>query len=292
MIAGSRQPTSRPTVRSPEGADAAAMRLTGRPHISYSAVSSYQACPLRWHFQYVERAEHEQKSAAMLLGACVHRGLQQHLEALLAADNPPDVDSLMMTYREAWEGEAGDTPIQFSRTDTAESLAETAQRIFEQFLGSEHAQPAGEIVGIEESLNIRLADDIPSLAARVDLITKEGNELVVTDYKTARSMWSQATAEEHADQLTLYSQAAAPVAEELGTKIRVQFIVLTKAKTPKIEAIRVPVSVDRVDRTKLVVRRVFRAMQARIVYPSPSQMNCTGCPFRQRCERWHRETGQ
>jgi hypothetical protein len=75
-----------------------AERLTGRPYVTYSEVSTFQACPLRWHFGYVERAKPESISAAMLLGTCVHAAIQHYLETRLAVDREPTLDELMETY--------------------------------------------------------------------------------------------------------------------------------------------------------------------------------------------------
>lgn len=75
-----------------------AVALTGRPHISYSEIRTYQACPLKWHFQYVEKAKPEQLSAAMLIGTCVHAMIQRVLDAMLANDSLPTVDQLMSAF--------------------------------------------------------------------------------------------------------------------------------------------------------------------------------------------------
>jgi putative RecB family exonuclease len=265
-----------------------AKAMTGRPYLTHSEVSSFQACSLRWHFQYVEHAEPESTSAAMLLGTCVHAAIQQHLETVMAADDAPGIDQLMTGYREAWQAESKGRPIQFSRTDTAASLEATARQMVEGFLDTPFSKPTGQIVGIEETLRINLALDLPDLVGRVDLIEHREGELVVTDFKTAKSMWSPQTADDHAQQLILYGLAAGPIAEELDAKLRLRFVVLTKAKTPRIEERMVASNPERVERTTQIMRRVFGAMQAGHVYPSPSPMNCSGCAFQRRCATWHR----
>jgi CRISPR/Cas system-associated exonuclease Cas4 (RecB family) len=266
-----------------------AMANTGRPYLTHSEISAYQSCPLRWYYAYVEHAEAERVSAAMLVGTCTHAAIQCRLESILAADTLPTVDQMMDAYRKQWAEEARNFPeIQYARDDNAESLEATARQMVETFLASPFAKPKGEIIGIEETLNIGLADDLPNLCGRVDLMELENNELVITDYKTTRSMWSADTADDHAQQLILYAHAAAPLAKELGAKIKLRFVVLTKAKTPKIEAIPIDINMDRVERTTAVVRRVFKAMQAGVIYPSPSVMNCSSCAYKNRCEKWHR----
>ncbi len=263
-----------------------AQALTGRPHLSYSEIRTFQACPLKWHFQYVEQAEPEQISAAMVMGSSIHAAIEHHLACVLASDETPSLDQLMEVYRNRWQEEATTVPLQFGRSDTAESLNATARRMLEQFQASSYANPEDQIIGIEEPMRIRLADDLPDLAARVDLITLKEGELTITDFKTARSMWNPDTAEEHAEQLVLYGHTSGPMARSLGASMQLRFVVLTKAKAPKINELPIQANPNRVARSTAVIRQVFQAMQSGNVYPAPSAMSCTGCPFQKRCEAW------
>ena len=68
--------------------------------------------------------------------------------------------------------------------------------------------------------------------------------------------------------------------------VRLEFVVLTKTKDPVIETWPVEIDPHAIGRTKLVIRRVWAAMQAGIVYPNPSAMNCTGCPYQRACREW------
>jgi len=263
--------------------------LTGRPYITYSEVKAYQTCPLKWFFQYRERAEPKQVSSAMMLGSSVHAAVQTYFQAMLEAETTPSLDELMKAYKQHWDSEAHGIPVQYGKDQTADTLEATARRMLEHFLASPYAKPEGEIIGIEESFRVHLAEDLPDLAGRVDMVTHQNGQLVITDFKTARSMWCDETAEENGEQLVLYSQGCEPIAQELKATIRVRFVILTKAqKAPKIEAREVTIHPDRIDRSKAIIRQVFKAMQSGITYPVPSPMNCSGCPFTGRCERWHR----
>lgn len=267
-----------------------AQAMTGRPYVSHSEIVAFQSCPLKWHFSYVEHVQPELLSASMLVGSCTHAAIQRHLEATMAADTLPTVDEMMQAYDQTWQAEAEKVPeIQLPKGETAETLRATARQMVETYAASPFAVPTGTLIGIEETLRVRLADDLPDLCGRVDLIEHrpEVNELVITDYKTTRSMWSAETADEHAQQLILYAHAAAPLARELNAKIRLQFVIITKGKTPKIDALPVQVNHDRIARTRTVLKRVFKAMQQSVIYPSPSPMNCHSCPFQKRCDKWH-----
>lgn len=276
-----------PRADSPVSPNELALALTGRPYISFSEISTYQACSLKWHFQYVERAPREKTSAALILGGLVHEAIQQYLQALLSANKTPSMDELMRLFRRRWKDESQAAPVEYSANQTANDVEATAKRMLEGFFASAASKPAGRIIGIEETFSILLAPDLPQLVGATDMITHEEGNLIVTDFKTARSMWSEEIVKQHAEQLSLYSLAASPIAKDLKAGVRTRFVVITKAKEPKIATFEIDISPDRVNRSRVISRRVFHAMQAGLVYPSPSAMNCAGCPFQKRCESWH-----
>jgi CRISPR/Cas system-associated exonuclease Cas4 (RecB family) len=118
----------------------------------------------------------------------------------------------------------------------------------------------------------------------VDLLVEDGDALVVSDLKTSRSRWSPQQAEDSAEQLLLYSQLAKRL--QPGKSLRLEFLVLTKAKQPSVETHRVTLDPHRIARTKQVVRNVWQAIRSGTVYPSPSPMNCGSCPFQLPCREW------
>jgi putative RecB family exonuclease len=267
-----------------------AKALTGRDYISHSQISTFQACSLKWHFSYVEQAKPERVSAALLLGSSIHAAIQRHLECQLAGEKPPTIDELMAVVQETWKEEAGETPIEYSREDDEQSQADTARRMIESYLASPHSKVEGQTLAIEEMLRVSLAPDLPDLVAKLDHVAAVDGQLIVTDYKTTRSMWSRDTAEEHAEQLHLYAEAVKSIAEDFNLPVKLRFVIITKAKTPKVEALEIKADPERVKRSQLIIRNVFQAMQTGVVFPSPSTMNCSGCPFKNRCDRWHHES--
>ena len=68
--------------------------------------------------------------------------------------------------------------------------------------------------------------------------------------------------------------------------LRLQFVVVTKAKSPVVQAFDVAFSNERLERTKSVVASVWSAIQAGHFYPAPSPIQCGGCGYRNRCAAW------
>jgi CRISPR/Cas system-associated exonuclease Cas4 (RecB family) len=258
-------------------------RLTGRRYLSYSAISTYQACPLKWYFRNVASLEEAFVSASLVFGGAVHRAVEHHYRELLAGRPAAELDTLLEVYRNAWR-ERDPAAVRFGKGEDLQSLERLARRVLAAFRQSPFALPAGRIVGVEEQLRGELAADCPDLLARVDLLVDTGDALVVTDLKTARSRWSPQQAEDSAEQLLLYSQLARDLLP--GKPLRLQFLVITKAKSPLVESHAVPVDAARLERTRRVIQRTWKAMQAGHVYPGPSPLNCGGCPYRGPCQRW------
>jgi CRISPR/Cas system-associated exonuclease Cas4 (RecB family) len=73
-----------------------------------------------------------------------------------------------------------------------------------------------------------------------------------------------------------------------GKKLRLQFAVIAKTKAAALDCHEVTWSPRRIERTKQIVRQVWRAIEARHFYPAPSPMNCPTCPFREPCRAWPR----
>ncbi len=259
--------------------------VTGRDYISHSEVAAFQKCPLQWKFRYVDKAEPEEISAALILGSGVHAAIEHHFQQIMQSGVLPTLDELLQVFDACWDREAKSLPVTYPKGQDRAAIRATAERMIEQFIASPHSVPEGELVGIEESFRVILAEDLPDLMGRIDVVTWRDNELLITDYKTARSMWAPDTAQENADQLMLYSIGMQDLARTLSedAKIALRFVIVTKTKEVKIESLSVKLDQDRLHRTRLTVRNVVAAMQnaskAGTIYPSPSQYNCSTCPY-------------
>lgn len=262
--------------------------VTGRPHLSYSEVRTFQTCPLKWYHQYVQRLKPERISSALLMGIGFHAGIELHFQSLMAAEPEPSLNALMDSYGQAWNQQSGNIPVAYGRGQDYESVANQARRMFETFQSSAYATVQGQIIGLEESFKVVLHPSLPDLAGRVDLLSYDqtSNVLYITDYKTSRSLWRSDQAREQSNQLMLYAEGCKALARDLGAEIKLRFVVVTKTKDPKIEVIPIDFDPFEVNRSKGVLRAVFQAMLTGVTYPAPSPLSCTSCGYRRRCDEW------
>ena len=285
MIAGAELlPVLRPvTPASINPANEIAKKITGRDYLSWSAISTFRTCPLKYKFRYIDGLPEESVSSALVFGSGIHTAIEQHFQAILSGEEQPDIEQLMFAYRSAWLPHDPNA-ISFGSTETRSSLDALASKMLTAFLNSPAASVQGRVLGVEEEIRGMLVEGVPDLYGRVDLLTEDTDSLVVTDIKTSRGKWSQEQVEDSGEQLLLYSHLASEISP--GKKIATRFLVLTKTKEPVIEEHVREVEPAAVKRTLAGVERVWRAIESGVFYPAPSTMSCASCGYRAACSAW------
>jgi len=260
-----------------------AKKLTGRDYISWSSISTFRTCPLRYKFRYIDGLPEESVSCALVFGSGIHAAVDQHYQAILSGDEQPDVEKLMFAYRSAWLPHDPDA-ITFGSSETRVSLDVLAGKMLTAFLANPVANVRGRVLGVEEEIRGMVVEGVPDLYGRVDLLTEDSESLVITDIKTSRGKWGEEQVEDSGEQLLLYSKLASEISP--GKKIMTRFLVLTKTKEPVVEEHVREVTQGKVKRTLAGVERVWRAIESGVFYPAPSVMNCSGCGYRAACRAW------
>nr|WP_236262031.1 hypothetical protein [Pirellula staleyi] len=67
-----------------------------------------------------------------------------------------------------------------------------------------------------------------------------------------------------------------------------QYTVLVKTKTPKLQHLHTTRGVEDLGRLGDIVENVQRAIEASVFYPVESALNCSTCPYRRQCRAWGR----
>ena len=282
MIANAPQlPVITPANTNP--ANEVAKKVSGRDYISWSAISTFRTCPLKYKFRYLDGLTEESVSAALVFGTGIHAAVEQHFQAMLSGDQQPGLEQLMFAYRSAWLPHEPDQ-IQFGSSETRASLDGLAGKMLAAFLASPTASVQGRVLGVEEEVRGMLVEGVPDLYGRVDLLTEDSDSLVITDIKTSRGKWSPEQVEDSGEQLLLYSKLASEIAP--GKKILTRFLVLTKTKEPVVEEHVREVGPGNLTRTLAGVKRVWRAIESGVFYPAPSAVGCASCGYRAACRAW------
>jgi putative RecB family exonuclease len=257
-----------------------AERLTGRSYLSYSSLSTYRTCPLRYWFHYVADYFPETVSPTRAFGAAFHAALEHYFRCY-ALGIPVATDDLIAVFHERWADLIADPDVLESRFVPADEGL--ASRMLMSLLGSDIAKPVGEIIGVEREVAGSLSPDCPDLFGIADLVVDTGEAVVLTDFKTSATRWSGVDVEVSSEQLLVYGE----LAQEFTDKpIELRFVVVTKTKVPLIVTHRIERSDAGVQRTIDGIRRTWHAIESGHFYPAPSKFSCGGCPYRKACRAW------
>lgn len=166
--------------------------------ISYSALSTYQTCPLKYKYQNIDHIK-EPKSKEAVFGTLIHSVMQHiHSPALIA----PSLEDALDFFSQNWNEEIW--------TDEPEERAAFSQgvKIIQDYYAKN--DPADfTIVDLESRFAIEIGDEKTGkhiIAGVIDRIDKTADGYEIIDYKTAKKMPSQETVDTNV-QLSIYLKA-------------------------------------------------------------------------------------
>lgn len=256
-----------------------------RPHWSYSSISQFLSCPLRFYFQRIERLPQKSVNSSLVLGSSVHAALAEYHRSV-QFDEPTDVSRLHQIVAETWQRRQEEAHITFKSGESLPASKDQAIALVELYL--KEPPPEG-IIAIEQEIIAPLHNsqgeylETPLLAI-ADLITEGNEELTVREFKTSGRAYSEMEAET-SHQPTCYVNA---VQETFGQPASVEYTVLIKTKTPKIQRLTAVRTEDDLGRLGDIVQTIERAIEAQAFYPVETPLNCSTCPYRQPCREWGR----
>jgi CRISPR/Cas system-associated exonuclease Cas4 (RecB family) len=259
--------------------------MFNRPHWSYSAINQYLACPLRYYFQRILCLPQPTIGSSLVLGSTVHAVLAEYHRSI-QDDEPTNIDHLHQVFTESWSSRENQTRLVFRNGETAQASIDLGIALVELYLKE---PPPQEIIGIEREIispihNSQGAYLETPLVAIADLITKSEAKITVREFKTSGRAYSEIEAETSL-QPTCYVNAAQ---EAYGQPASVEYTVLIKTKTPKIQRLAAERTESDLGRLGDIIENIEKAVQLNIFYPVENPINCSTCPFRQPCREWGR----
>lgn len=255
-----------------------------RPHWSYSSITQYLACPLRYYFQRILCLPQPTVGSGLVLGSAVHAALAEYHRDLKDG-KVPRVDLMKQAYVAEWDRRDG-TEITYKDGETRQDLMDQGLALVDLYLKE---PPPERIVAVEEDIIAPVHNSSGEyletpLVAIADLIVATDDGLVVREFKTSARAYAD-TETASSLQPTCYVNA---VEEVYGEPTTVSYTVLVKTKTPKIQHLETTRAPEDLGRLGDIVEAVERAVEANIYYPVESPMNCSTCPYREPCKEWGR----
>jgi putative RecB family exonuclease len=246
-------------------------------YLSYSQISTYMACPLKYKFHYMDAVEPEFTPVSLAFGAAIHEAVAAYYQNRLEGDELMP-SQMMDVYRNDWRKQEN---IRFFNGDNESSLQAKAGLLFKVFHSS--VDPTSTILGVEERFDMPM-DNMPSFLGFIDLIEQDSaGNITIVDLKTASKKPTDTNVHQNL-QLTAYSLGARALGFN-GPETKCRLDVLTKTKVPELltyETVR-----TEADRKRFVslVKGVWRGIEQGVWFPK-HDWHCLQCAYQTHCDKW------
>ncbi|QTA82721.1 PD-(D/E)XK endonuclease-like domain-containing protein [Desulfonema limicola] len=262
-------------------------------HISYSQISCYMNCPLKYMFRYVKGFPPERVSSALIFGKSIHTGIEHFYITYKRKQEKADVNTVQELFADVFSSEINkaEAPVVFRRDENKDTSISMGKAMLKAFCKSAKLKDT-EIIGVEMPLSARLYTDTGKftdflIIGVIDALIKNcDGDIVAIDNKTALRAKSSEDVEKDL-QFSVYGYllcANKYVAKTEDAYCRMD--VLRKLKNPKVEkygTIRTPS--DRKRLAKIAVN-VLTAIENQAFYPVRSWMCSGGCEYKDACYSW------
>ena len=253
------------------------MDTVNASHWSYSSINCFLQCPLRFAFRYVAQAPVERTGVCLPFGRAFHAVLSER------AVKGPD-----FKLKDACE----DFAVYFQgEIDASENLVYKQDETFDSCLNKgfdmlsvafENFQDDYVVKAVAEPFSVTVPGLKKPLVGEFDLIVTDGGDEAVVDWKTASSRWQNGRADREL-QATAYCYAY----KQLHGVVPIfRYDVYTKTKQPTVNSIYTIRSDEALSRFERICVQVERSVDAGVFYPNENVMNCSECPYRNRCQEW------
>jgi RecB family exonuclease len=169
--------------------------------LSYSSISTYIECPLKFKLKYIDGLK-EKPKPYLSFGSSLHDALQFFYSY---RPPPPSLDDVLKYYEENWISEG------YANEEEEEGYFSYGKEILTTFYKM-HVKDYKPPIAVEHLFNIKV-QGIPITGDRVDKL--EDNRAEIIDYKSGKNIFDRTHVEEN-EQLTLYQLA---VEESIGLEV-------------------------------------------------------------------------
>ena len=138
-----------------------------------------------------------------------------------------------------------------------------------------------------EAFSVEVPGLSKPLIGEFDLVVNDGGDETICDWKTASMKWPTGKADRDL-QATVFTYA---YLRKHGVNPLFRFDVFTKAKTPAHHQFYTLRTNDDFDRFVHLANRIEVAVNTGVFVPVESCMNCSECPYSERCKRECRKAG-
>ena len=231
--------------------------------LSFTALTSYKTCPLKYKYQYILNFPTKQ-SKALSFGNTIHEVLKEYHVTRLNRDI--SLNEVLEIYKMKFQ------PFGYEDRDNQIDYYKTGQELLTKYYEKYHHQKLKPVV-IEKMFKFEL-NGVP-VSGKIDRIDlNEDGTYEIIDYKTGETKTEKEIRND--DQLTLYAEAAKEF-------FNYQNVKLTYFYLEKDEKISTERNEKDFERLNAEVKEVFTEIKNKNFKAKPSQRNCMFCDFKDIC---------
>jgi putative RecB family exonuclease len=264
-------------------------KMEGQLHFSYSQLSTFLICPMKYAHQYVWATPPETKPVALPFGKAIHKGAETYYRSLMETGEIIPVEQVIETFEMVFDRETknSDLELTMKEGETIGGLREQGIELMKLF--HKEIQPQ-KIAAVEFPFTVSIPDilngggDLPiKLVGYFDLVERdEQGTYLIGELKTSGQRFSSLRLE-YDLQATTYSYAMTRMKVATSeNSCLVRYDVLLKTKKPAFE--HYFVTRTEADHKRLIhlINMVLKAIENRIFYRN-SDWPCADCQFKKAC---------
>ena len=252
------------------------------PTYSHSRLSTFEACPRKYWFSYIEKPDIERvETVEAFLGSRVHDALEQ-LYKHLQSDQLMSLEELLEAYEAVWKRQWSDEVRIVRNNSTADDYLEDGRELLRKYYARYQPFDQDRTLCLEGKINMDLlGDGRYRLQGYIDRLSRRQDGVYeIHDYKTSRHVPTQEQAD--ADrQLALYQIGVEAMWDDVD-EIELVWHYVRFGK--ELRSRRTPEQLDRLkaETAGLIDEIESRQTQAADFLPNPSRL-CDWCEYRAVC---------
>ncbi len=259
------------------------------PVYSHSRLSTFEKCPLKYRYRYIDRIKRETQGIEAFMGRRVHEVLEG-LYRDLTEDRRPTLDDLLGRYRSAWSKTYSDDVRIVKKEYTADHYLRIGERCIANYVRSHEPFDRDETVGLEERVQLSLDHDGGyQIQGYIDRLVRAGPGVYeIHDYKTSGSLPSALDLRQDR-QLTLYQMGVQERFPDARTiRLVWHYLVFDRAMIgSRTDA--------EIESHRVRAMRLIDTIEAASDYPPKESALCRWCEYRDICpvqaDQYRAETG-
>jgi putative RecB family exonuclease len=160
---------------------------------SHSRLNTYENCPRKFAFQYIEKPDIEKRdSIEAFMGSCVHKVLE-HLYASVQMQRVPKWEETRDFYEDYWTKNLKPDVLIVRTEFTADDYRNVGRRCLQDYFVKQYPFINGRVLGLEEKIWVDLDGSgkykLQGFIDRLDQL--DDGTIEIHDYKTSRRLPTQ-----------------------------------------------------------------------------------------------------